>query len=549
MVRLLCTGVVMRNFQYGRLKTEIFRNFSVVMMIFFTMSASSAENTEPNRQLRIGNVGEPQTLDPHRYNLRLEETLLNDLFMGLTTFNAAGEIVPGAAQSWQTSEDGLTWRFNLRPDLMWSDGTPLTAGDFVYAFQRLQDPKTAASLAYFMYMLKNAPEVNKGTMALDTLGVKAEDAHTLILSLSKPYPYLLERLLYPTAFPVPKHAIEAHGDTWVKAANWVSNGAYTLREWQPQGFVALQRNPHFVEPATIESVRYYPVVNEQSAYNRYRNQELDAIASFPVGEIEKVKATYREDFRSSDLLSMMYLVFNTQRKPFSDVRVRQALSLVIDQDILTEKVLRSGNMPAFSFAPHLLPHYKAAQLPHAKEDPAARQNHARMLLAEAGFTKENPLKITLRHTANIEGKKVNLAVAGMWRQIGVQTQLYQAEIRSHFGDLRQGNFDVAWAGWVGESNAEHYLSLLESDTGNVNYGRYKNSAFDDLMHQAKSAVTIPARNALLSQAEHLVVDDYPVVPLYTVSVRRLVSPKLDGWIDNPRDMHQVRYLEWRSVDP
>ena len=173
--------------------------------------------------LHIGNAGEPQTLDPHRYN-RLEETLLNDLFMGLTT-SGHRRIVPGAAKSWQTSDDGLTWRFTLREDLQWSDGKALTAADFVYSFRRLQNPATAASLAYFMYMLKNASAINRGEAPIESLGVSAEGPYTLVIELEQPYPYLLERLLYPTAFPVPRHAIERFGDNWVKPANWVSNGA------------------------------------------------------------------------------------------------------------------------------------------------------------------------------------------------------------------------------------------------------------------------------------------------------------------------------------
>lgn len=494
--------------------------------------------------LTIGNAGEPQTLDPHRYNLRLEETLLNDLFLGLTTFNAAGEIVPGAAQSWQTSEDGLTWTFKLRDNLKWSDGQPLTANDFVYASQRLQNPATAASLAYFMYMVKNAPEVNRGELPVSALGVSAPDAQTFVIELSQPYPYLLERLLYPTAFPVPKHVIETHGDNWVKPANWVSNGAYTLADWQPQAFVAMQANPHFYESVSIANVRYLPVVNEQSAYNRFRNNELHVIGSFPVGELARVKANYPDELHLSDLLSMMYLVFNTEKAPFNDTRVRQALSLAIDQDILTDKVLRSGNKPAYSFVPDLIADYQTTPLLHIGKARAERLQQARELLASAGYNNSNPLKITLRHVSGVEGKKVNLAITGMWRQIGVVANLQQAELRNHFADLRQGDFDVAWAGWVGENNAEHYLTLLQSDIGNVNYGRFADARFDDMIKTAQQLSSATQRNQQLAAAEAYVVDAYAVVPLYTVSVRRLVSQKISGWQNNLRDVHQIRYLSW-----
>lgn len=497
--------------------------------------------------LHIGNAGEPQTLDPHRYNLRLEETLLNDLFMGLTTFNARGEIVPGAAERWSSSADGLTWTFYLRDDLKWSDGTPLNAHDFVFSFRRLQAPATAASLAYFMHMLKNAAAVNRGEQPPTALGVSAADDHTLILELERPYPYLLERLLYPTAFPVPQHAMEAHGDAWVKAANWVSNGAYVLAEWQPQAHVRFTANPHFIEQPAITSVTYHAVPNEQTAYNQYRSGALDAIGAFPVGELDKIRRNNAAALRLSGLLSMMYLVFNTERAPFDDVRVREALSLAVDQQVLTDKVLRSGNTPAFSFTPALLADYEGVPLPHVDTPMAERLARARTLLAEAGFDAGNPLELTLRHVTGSEQKKVNLAITGMWRRVGVRAQLHQSELRNHFGDLRQGDFEVAWAGWVGENNAEHYLSLLMSDTGDVNYGRFKNPGFDALMQQAQQTADLDARNALLRQAEAAVVPHHAVVPLYSTAVRRLVRPELKGWHDNPRDIHQARYLFWEQA--
>ncbi|NOX51535.1 MAG: peptide ABC transporter substrate-binding protein [Gammaproteobacteria bacterium] len=494
--------------------------------------------------LHIGNTGEPETLDPHRYNLRLEETLLNDLFLGLTTFSAAGELIPGAALSWSTSDDGLVWTFNLRHDLKWSDGRKLTAEDFVYSFRRLQAPETAASLAYFMYMLKNAAAINAGRKPIEDLGVSAPGPHTLVLELGQPYPYLLERLLYPTAFPVPRHVIEAHGSAWTKPQNWVSNGAYTLHNWRPQANISMRRNLHFFEPGSIEEVRYHPVVNDQSAYNRFRNKELHAIATFPSSEIDRVKQQYGNALHISDLLSMMYLVFNTQHPHLQDKRVRQALSLAIDQQILATRILRNGNKPAFSFAPSFISNYHPSPLSHATQTRSERIIEAKRLLNDAGFNSNHPLTLTLRHVNTLEGKKLNLAISGMWREIGVHTQLLQADLRNHFSELRQGNFDVAWAGWIGENNPEHYLSLLRSDIGNVNYGRFKSEAFDNIMRLAQQQATIQQRNKLLSQAEHVMLSQHPVVPLYTVAVRRLVDPNLTGWHDNPRDIHQVRYLGW-----
>jgi oligopeptide transport system substrate-binding protein len=504
-----------------------------------------AASLAPAQTLHLASAGEPQTLDPHRYNLRLEETLLNDLFLGLTTFDARGQTVPGAAESWSVSDDGLLWTFRLRPDLKWSDGVALTAEDFVYAFRRLQNPATAASLAYFMYMLENAPAINSGQLPVEQLGVRAVDAYTLELRLSRPYPYLLERLLYPSAYPVPRHVIEVHGENWVKPENWVSNGAYVLQDWQPQAFVSMRRNRHFHEAAAIAEVRYHPVVSEQSAYNRYRNGELHAIGSFPIGEMDNAHQSFAQALQISDLLSMMYLVFNTEKAPFDDVNVRQALSLAIDQAILTDKVLRSGAKPAYSFVPALIENYTPVELPHRSQPSQQRLERARDLLQTAGFDRNNPLELTLKHVNGVENKKVNLAITGMWKQIGVRAVLQQAELRNHFAELRQGDFDVAWAGWIGENNPEHYLTLLQSDIGNVNYGRFKSPAYDRILDDAQRIASLYERNQRLHEAEAGVVREYAVVPLYTSAVRRLVSPGLLGWYPNLRDVHQVRYLRFK----
>lgn len=499
--------------------------------------------------LRLGNPGEPETLDPHRYNLRLEETLLNDLFLGLTTFDARANIVPGAAERWEVSEDGLTWTFHLRPDLAWSDGTPLTAADFVYAFRRLLAPDTAASLAYFMYPLANAEGVNTGRASPDELGARAVDDRTLVLTLGKPYPYLPERLLYPTAYPVPRHAIERHGDDWVKPRNWVSNGAYRLEAWRPQAGVILTRNPHFppagLEAPSIPTVEYLPLANEQTAYNRYRTGEVNAISTFPAGELDTARREMTDDLRLSPLLSITYLVFNTRHPPFDDVRVRKALALAVERRVLTDQVQRAGHLPSPSFVPAMVNDYQPVPDPAADLARAGRLADARALLAEAGYGPDNPLQVTLRYVSGTDGKRTNLAIAAFWKEIGVATRLHQTELKVHFSDLRQGDFQVAMAGWFGESNPEHYLGLWQSDTGDVNYGAFASEAFDARMAAAAREPDLVRRNALLREAEAIGITEYPVVPLYSVMVRRLVDPALEGWFDNPRDAHPARFLRWR----
>jgi oligopeptide transport system substrate-binding protein len=515
----------------------------LALLLILSWSSSASSAADPT-VLHLGNGGEPQTLDPHRYNLRLEETILTDLFLGLTAMNARGEIVGGAAESWSVSQDGLRWIFELRRDLAWSDGTPLTAHDFVYSFRRLLNPATAASLAYFMYPLKHAKAVNAGDLPPDGLGVSAPSAHTLIVDLELPYPHLAERLLYPTGFAVPAHVIEKVGDSWVKPANWVSNGAYVLAEWRPQAHVKLTANSEFHEPVSIRTVFYHPLANEQNAYNRYRAGEMHAIGGFPSNELAHVRENFSEHLRISPLLSMIYLVFNTQRPPFDDPRIREALSLVVQPALLTDKVQRTGNYPAKSFVPTLVTDYENAE-PRFHELPMGeRTERARALLAEAGHGPENPLTVTLRYYDGSDAKRTNLAITSFWREIGVTTQLHHSELKVHFSDLRQGDFEVAQAGWIGENNPAHYLDLLVSDAGNVNYGRFHNANYDSLMSEARRLPDVDARNKLMHDAETLVLNQFPVVPLWSIAVKRLVHPDLKGWSENHRDVHAVRFLSW-----
>lgn len=495
--------------------------------------------------LRIGNGGEPQTLDPHRYNLRLEETILNDLFLGLTTFDAAGAIVPGAAKGWTVSGDGLTWTFPLREDGKWSDGRPLTAEDFAYAFRRLLDPRTAASLAHFMYPIRGAAAVNAGQAPAAALGVYATGVYELVIELAEPFPFFAERLIYPTGYPVPRHVIEAAGDRWTKPGTMVSNGAFTLHAWRPQAAVELRRNPHFHDAAAValERVRYFPTSDANAAYNRYRAGELDAIGNFPAGELGWLRTNLPAHLRVTPLVSIMYLVYNTTVAPFDDARSREALGLAIDRERLTRRVLKSGERASTGLVPPLVPDYESALPPPAARP--ARLERARRLLREAGHSAARPLRVTLRYVSGTEAKAVQLAIAAMWQEIGVVTRLHHADLKTHFADLRQGDFQVAQAGWFGENNAQHYLDLLVSDTGDVNYGRFAFAPYDALMRRAHAAPDLGQRMALLAQAEAVGLAQHPVTPLYQVMTRALVHPRITGWVANPRNVHGARYLAWR----
>lgn len=490
--------------------------------------------------LHIGSVGEPETLDPHRYNLRLEETILNDLFMGLTAFDASGGIVPGVAERWTTSGDRLTWTFELRRNATWSDGRPLTAHDFVFAFRRLLDPRTAASRADLLYPVDNAAAVHAGEAAIDHLGARAPSDHTLVLRLAQPFPFLPERLTYPAGYPVPAHAIETLGDDWAEPRVMVSNGAFTLEDWQPRGFVLLTRNPQFHDAGsvTLEGVAYHLASSARAAYDRYRAGQFDAIGDFPAGEIPWVREHLPGHLRTSPLLSITCLVFNLARPPFDDIRVREALSISLDRQGLVERVLQGDGIASVSLVPPAVTVYASANT--VIQDRTARLDRARRLLRDAGYGEDNPLAVTLRHLSGGERPSVNAAIAGMWREIDVDAVLEEADPEDHFARLRQGQFQVAQVDWSGENNPQYYLDLLASDMADAP------NTYDTLLRRAYAEPVLARRLDLLRDAEVVGLAAFAVAPLYSASARALVNPRVGGWIGNPRNVHGARYLRWED---
>ena len=398
--------------------------------------------------LRIGNGGEPETLDPHRYNLRLEETILNDLFLGLTTFDAHGNIVPGAAERWSVSDDGLVWTFELREDGKWSDGQPVTAGDFVYAFRRLLDPATAASLAHFMYPVRNAAAVNAGELPPTALGVRAGARRTLVVELEQPFPFFTERLIYPTGYPVPAHTVEDLGADWVKPGRMVSNGAFVLDDWQPHAHVTLRRNAHFhdADSVTLDG-RALPahVPDSYAAFNRYRAGEIDAIGDFPSGEMDWVRKNPRNDhlrLTPARLDHVPRLQRYAAPLPTTCGSARRSASR-IDRELLTARVMQSDDG-----AERVPGAADGAGLPRSAVAVTgtrhARLERARDLLGDAGHGPDNPLHVTLRYISGDESKRVQVAIAAMWKGPSAsRPRCTTPNSRVTSPTLRQGNFEVA----------------------------------------------------------------------------------------------------------
>ncbi len=497
-------------------------------------------------ELRVANSGEPDTLDPHHVTGTWENRIIGDMFMGLTTEAADGSVIPGAAESWQVSDDGLVYTFKLR-DHNWSDGVPVTADDFVFAFHRILDPATAAEYASLLYTIKNAKAINEGAIEdLDRLGVQALDPKTLEITLESPTPYFLEQLTHYTAFPVPKHKVEKLGDEWVKPGNIVGNGAYTVVEWVPNDHIKSVKNPAFYDAANvaIDSVTFYPAEERNAATKRFRAGEIDVQYDFASDQIDWLKANLPEETRIAPYLGIYYYAINTRKPPFDDRNVRQALALAIDREAITDKILRAGELPAYSFVPPGTGNYgEPAYVDWKNTAYPDRLTKAQDLLAAAGFGPEQPLRLTLRYNTSETHKKVAIAVAAMWKQLGVDTELFNSEVKVHYNDLQTGNFQVARAAWIADYNdAQNFLYLMDSNTGVLNYAGYANPEFNRFMAEASKTADLKARAQLLHQAEAVAMTDMPNIPIFYYVSKDLVAKSVKGWVDNTKDIHRTRFL-------
>jgi len=504
---------------------------------------------DASRTLRRGNRYEPATLDPHLVNTSYELAIVGDLFEGLVTYNAAGEPVPGVAAAWTLSPDGKRYTFTLRPDLMWSDGTVLTAEDAVFSFRRLMNPKTAATFAALLYVLANGRAVNTGTMPAEALGVSAPNTMTVVMDLNAPAPYFPQLLASAYASLVPRAAISQHGDAWTRPGNMVCNGAFMLESWQPQNRIVLAHNPRFHAAAEVKLARvaYVPTADLNSGLARFKAGELDMQLDLPLSQIPALRMDMPVETRLTPTLLTYYLALNTTLPKLSDPRVRRALSLAIDREILTSKVLRGGEVPAFSFVPPMVAGYEPAALDFAAKPSEARVVEARELLAAAGYGTNNPLRIVYNHSANLDLRRIAVVIAGMWKRVGVEATLLNLEGKVHFANLRQGNFEAAFVGWAADFNdASSFLYVLDSGTTASNYSRYRNPAFDTYLARAASLENVAGRAALLRQAEDLVLKDQPIIPLYFGVTKSLVSQRVIGWRANPVDVHLSRYLSLAS---
>jgi oligopeptide transport system substrate-binding protein len=531
--------------------TTAFKAIATAGAMALMMSTAASAVT-----LQMHNGGDPGTVDPHKASGDWENRVFGDYNEGLLTENAKAEAIPGQAESWDISEDGTVYTFHLRDGIQWSDGTPVTAGDFVFAFQRLFNPATAADYAYLQFPIKNSEKINSGEITdLNELGVKAIDDKTVEITLEASTPFFLDALTHYTAYPVPKHLVEKLGDNWTKVENIVGNGPYLIKEWLPGSYVRSEKNPGYYDAANvqIDEVFYHVLEDQAAALNRYRAGEFDILTDFPADQYQWLQDNMPGQAHVVPFLGVYYYVMNQEEgQVLSDARIREALSTTVVREVIGPDILGTGELPAYGWVPPGTNNYveNAYQPEWASVPYEDRVAHAKELMTEAGYGPDKPLTLQLRYNTNDNHQRIAVAIAAMWEPLGVKVELFNAETAVHYDALRAGDFQVGRAGWLLDYNdPSNTLDLLKtgiSQDGTMNwgnnYGRYSNAEYDKLMVQASTELDLKARGELLAQAEKIAMDEFAAIPIYWYVSKDVVSPKISGFEENAKNIFRTRWL-------
>lgn len=514
---------------------------SLVMLCVLAVSNATAGD-EPTT-LRRGSASELRSLDPQIAIGNTAGALMYDLFEGLVTVNERGQLVPGAAESWTISDDGLVYLFSIRDGLQWSDGEPLTAEDFVYTFRRIIDPKNALRGAGTVFPITNSVAINRGEKPLENLGVRALDRLTLEITLESRAPFFLDMLAaFPTA-AVPRHVIEKHGNQWTRAGTMVVSGAYTLKEWVSNSHYKLVKNPNYrnVDRVQIDELYYYPIPDRETAVKRFRAGELDILLDIPPNRLDWARETLPNELKISSAPGLRYLVVNNDQPYLRDARVRKALAISINRDIITSKLLKDGSIPATNLVPANLADYGSNPAAYANDPFDRRVAQARQMLAEAGYDDRNRLKIRLSYLPQENFRRVAVALQAMWRSAGIDTELQTVGKQGRQKMLLSGDFDLSMFTYYAPfSDPTAFLLLLESNSSR-NYSNYRNPEFDAMLAKSSSFSDAAERMAFLKKLEQTVLADQPLIPLFEPARTFLVSRRVQGWI-NHTEPHLARHL-------
>lgn len=466
---------------------------------------------------------EVKSLDPQAVSDLASLRVAADQFEGLTRFDSAGQIEPGLAARWQHSNDGLTWTFHLRGGLRFSDGTPINPKTLITGFERLRAPETAAPTRFLFD-------------AIASLSAQGDD---VVVTLKAPFPALPELLAHPALAALPLH--RPH---WLNERPMVTSGAYRLADWALNDHVSLIRNAAWHDGrARIPSIRWQPVSDQLSALRQFETGAADTTSDFPSARLSSLRTVEGGEVHIAPYFGSYYFVFNTRRPPFDDARVRRALNMAVDRVWISGPLLLIGNQPAYGVVPPGVNGADAYVPAWAKRTRTANLAEARRLLLAAGYGPDHRLSFDIRFNSDTDHRRVAVALAAMWRPLGIDAHLLNSEAALHFAALRNHDFALARSGWIGDIAApENYLALYRSNSGAANYSGYANPKFDAALDQALMTTAPPLRQQLVRQAEAILIADAPVIPINYYVSKALVAARVGGWHDNPHNIHPSRTL-------
>lgn len=485
------------------------------------------------QELVRNNGSEPASLDPHKVESDVEFNIISDLFDGLVSVSPTGEIQPRLAEKWE-NKDNTVWTFHLRPGITWSDGTPITAEDIVWSWQRLVDPKTVSPYASYPGSMRivNGTDIAEGKKAPESLGVKAINDATLEVTLTQPNAAFLAMLAHPSLVPIDKVLVGRFGEKWTKPEHFVSSGAYTLSQWVVNERIVAVRNPHYWDNAhtVINKVTYLPISSEAADVNRYKAGEIDIVYTVPINQFAQLKKTLGSELDVSPQLATYYYQFNTTRPPFNDARVRKALNLALDKDIIAEKVLGQGQRPAWLISQPDIGGVKLQNPDYASWPMNKRIAEAKKLLAEAGFNDSHPLSFNLLYNTSESHQRIAIAASSMWKKnLGVEAKLQNQEWKTMLDTMHTHNFDAVRYAWIADyDDAATFLNNFRTGDSQ-NTTQYSNPDYDRALVDAAKSKTAQERGKFYQQAEDLLGRDVPAIPVYHYVRTHLVKPWVGGF--------------------
>jgi oligopeptide transport system substrate-binding protein len=512
---------------------------------------SAAEAGLRTGTLLLGNLAEPQELDPQLISAYTDQNIAVALFEGLCALDErTSQPVPAAAERWEPSPDGLTYTFHLRSTARWSNGEPLTAHDFVASWRRALAPSLAAEYAYLLYPLKNAEALNTGKLAdFTTLGAEALDERTLRIVLERPTPYLPALTAQPVWFPINPRVLAKFGDiaqrlpTWTRPENLVGNGPFILTEWTPQARLVATRSPTYWDATSVRlnQIVFFPTESPEVEERNFRAGQVHVTYGVPTSKLAPYQTDHPAALRLDPFLQAIFLRFNTTRAPFTDARVRRALSLAIDRDAIAGNVLRGAGTPARSFTPPNCAGYTARTTVPTDFEAARR------LLEEAGFPHGRglpPLDLQVRNDEH-QPRMAEVLQAQWSKELGITLTITPLEQKTWVQNQQTLNYTVSGAGWIGDFvDPVTFLDLFVSTGGN-NWTGWARADYDRLIAQAARATEAAARHELFQQAEALLLEQAPIAPVFFGTRAYLIHPAVRGWEPSLLGLHQYKkaYLQ------